>query len=58
MLTIYNILGKEIDVLVNENMNAGSYTVEVNGSEYTSGVYIYKLQADDFTEVKKMVLLK
>lgn len=57
-IMIYNILGKEIVVLVNEKMNAGSYNVDWDASVYPSGVYFYKLVTDDFVESKKMVLIK
>ncbi|MBL7127518.1 MAG: T9SS type A sorting domain-containing protein [Ignavibacteria bacterium] len=57
-LTIYNILGKEITTLVNEKLNIGSYEVNWNGMDYPSGVYFYKMVADDYVNVKKMVLLK
>ena len=57
-LTIYNILGKEITTLVNEKLNAGSYEVDWNASGYPSGVYFYKMVADDYVNVKKMILLK
>ena len=57
-LIVYDVLGREIKTLVNENLNAGSYDVNWNGSDYSSGVYIYKLVAGDFVDVKKMVLIK
>ena len=58
MLAIYNVLGKEIDILVNEDLKPGRYSANWNASNYPSGVYFYKLQARDFTETKKMVLIK
>ena len=57
-LKVYDVLGKEVATLVNEKLNAGNYEVDWNGSDYPSGVYIYKLVAGDFVNVKKMVLLK
>ena len=57
-LIVYDILGREIKTLVNEKLNAGRYEVNWDGSNYPSGVYIYKLVAEDFVNVKKMVLLK
>ena len=57
-LIVYDIQGKEIAELVNEKLNAGSYEVEWNASDYPSGVYFYKMFANDFNEIKKMVLLK
>jgi hypothetical protein len=57
-LKVYNVLGKEIVTLVNEEKPAGTYEVEFNAEGLPSGVYFYKLQAGDFIEAKKMLLLK
>ncbi|HMQ79918.1 MAG TPA: YCF48-related protein [Ignavibacteria bacterium] len=57
-LTVYDVSGKESAVLVNENLAAGEYEVDFNASKLTSGVYFYRLESKDFTEVKKMVLVK
>jgi hypothetical protein len=61
-LVIYDILGREIEVLVNESatgsLKPGTYEVEWNGSDYPSGVYFYKLISGDYSETRKMVLLK
>ena len=57
-LIIYDVLGKEINTLVNEKLGAGSYEVSWDGSGYPSGVYFYRLITDEFVDVKKMVLLK
>ena len=57
-LIIYDILGKEIATLLNEKVSAGSYEVSWNASEYPSGVYFYKLVANEFSDAKKMLLLK
>jgi len=57
-LKVYDILGNEISTLVSEKQNAGSYSVEFDGSNYSSGIYYYKLEAGNFTEVRKMILLK
>ncbi len=56
--TVYDMLGKEIEVLVNRTMHPGTYSAEWNASAYPSGVYYYKLEAGSFTETKKMVLIK
>ena len=56
-LKVYDILGREIATLVNENKPAGNYTVEFNAANLPSGVYIYKLTAGKFTAVKKLILL-
>ncbi len=57
-LKMYDITGREIKTLVNEIKNPGIYIVTFNGSEFASGVYFYRIQAGDFIQVKKMVLLK
>jgi len=57
-IIIYDALGREIETLVNENLQPGIYEVEFEGSNYSSGVYFYQLQAGDFMEVKKMSLIK
>ncbi len=57
-LKVYDLLGREVAVLVNENLNAGTYEVDFDGSNLGSGVYYYKLSAGDFTETRKMVLIK
>ena len=57
-LIIYDVLGREIATLVNQQMQPGSYLVEWDASAYASGIYFYKLAASDFIQTKKMVLLK
>ena len=57
-LTIYDIAGRKVKTLVNEEQNLGSYDVEFNGTDLTSGIYFYKLQTEDFQEIKKMLLIK
>jgi len=57
-LNVYDILGREVITLINENKEAGFHEVEWNASNYPSGVYFYKLSAGDFVETKKMLLLK
>jgi photosystem II stability/assembly factor-like uncharacterized protein len=57
-LRIYDILGREMETIVNEQLNAGTYEVEWNASNYPSGVYYYKLIVGDYTDTKKMVLVK
>ncbi len=57
-MVVYDITGKEVEILVNEAMNAGSYEVDFNASRLTSGVYFYRITADGFTETKKMILTK
>jgi len=57
-LIIYNTLGEEVAILVNEKLLPGSYEVEFDGSNFSSGVYFYKLETDKFIETKRMILLK
>jgi len=57
-LRVYDILGREAAILVNEYKNAGNYTVDFTASSYTSGIYFYKLEVNGMSEVKKMILLK
>ena len=47
-----------VSELVNQQMEAGSYEINWNGSEYASGVYFYKIETKDFTKVMRMVLIK
>lgn len=58
LLKVYDVLGREVQTLVNEQLQPGSYEVEFIGTEYSSGVYYYVLSTDSFSETKKMVLLK
>jgi hypothetical protein len=57
-LAVCDILGREVAVLVNERKNPGSYEVKFDGSRFASGVYFYRIQAQDFTQVKRLLLLK
>ncbi|NLT50373.1 MAG: T9SS type A sorting domain-containing protein [Ignavibacteria bacterium] len=57
-LRVYDILGREVATLVNEQKPAGNYEVKFDASNLSSGVYLYKLQAGDFTAVKKLMLVK
>jgi len=58
LLKVFDVLGNEVAELVNEKQNAGSYSVEFDGSNFSSGVYFYKLTAGEFVETKRMILLK
>ncbi|MBE0551659.1 MAG: T9SS type A sorting domain-containing protein [Ignavibacterium sp.] len=57
-LLVYNVLGKEIATLVNEEKPAGDYKVNFDASKLSSGVYFYQLQAGSFVEAKKMILIR
>jgi photosystem II stability/assembly factor-like uncharacterized protein len=57
-LNVYDLLGREVATLVNEELKPGTYEVDWNAENYPSGVYFYKLNAGEFSETKKMVLVK
>jgi len=57
-LTIYNSLGQKVKTLVNKRQPAGSYTLNYNASDLASGVYFYKIKTKNFTQAKKMLLIK
>jgi hypothetical protein len=57
-LKIYDILGKEIAILVNEKQSPGTYKVNWDASAFPSGIYLYKLNSGDYSETKKMLLIK
>ncbi|MCC7158548.1 MAG: T9SS type A sorting domain-containing protein, partial [Ignavibacteria bacterium] len=64
-LVVYDMLGREVEILVNENLAAGTYRVDWNASDYPSGIYFYRLEVrqagsstNGFVESKKMILIK
>ena len=57
-LKVFDVMGNEVSVLVNENRTAGNYSNIFDASQLSSGVYFYKLEAGNYTDTKKMVLLK
>ncbi len=57
-LVVFNSIGQEVAVLVNETQQPGKYTVNFNAQNFSSGVYYYKINAGEFVSVKKMILLK
>ena len=57
-LIIYDISGKELGTFINEFQSAGTHSFIVDGSVLSSGVYFYKLIAGDFSDIKKMILVK
>ena len=57
-LIIYDILGREVTKLIDEKLDAGSYDITWDAASYASGTYIYKIEAGDYTSVKKMILVK
>ena len=57
-LTVYNMLGQAVAILVNESLSPGTYKATFDGSRLTSGIYYYTLEAGSFKTVKKLVLTK
>ena len=57
-LEIFSVTGERVDVLISEELNAGKYNYEWNGSNLTSGIYFYRINAGSFVETRKMILLK
>ena len=57
-ITVYDVLGRKINTLVNEEKAAGNYTLEFNGGSLASGIYFYQIRTDEFSQIKKMLLLK
>jgi hypothetical protein len=57
-IVVFDMLGREVEALVNEKLSPGSYSIDWNASQYPSGVYFYRLTTEGFSETKKMILLK
>jgi len=57
-IKVYDILGKEVSVLVNETKQAGYYNVNFDAGSLTSGIYIYSIQSNNFAQSKKMLLIR
>jgi photosystem II stability/assembly factor-like uncharacterized protein len=57
-IEVYNIAGQIIQTLLNKNMSAGSHEIEFNAQNLSSGIYYYRIEAGEFQDVKKMILLK
>ncbi|MCG8372797.1 MAG: T9SS type A sorting domain-containing protein, partial [Balneolales bacterium] len=57
-LTVYNLLGQAVQVLVNEHQTVGSYSALFDASSLASGFYFYRLEVNDFVNTKKMMLIK
>ncbi len=57
-LKVYDLLGREVATLINRNQAAGKYSVQFNASKLASGVYIYRIESNNFSAVKKLMLLK
>ena len=57
-LIVYDITGKELGLLLNEKLEAGTYEYNWNAAEYSSGVYFYRVESGNFTATKRMLLVK
>lgn len=57
-LKVYDVIGKEVSVLINEKKSAGNYEISFDAAGLSSGVYFYKLEAGNFTSTKKMILIR
>ena len=57
-LKIFNTLGQEVSTLINQNMESGVHTINFDASQLNSGIYFYRLDADQFSQVRKMTLIK
>ena len=57
-IKVYDLLGREVKTLVNENKSAGSYSINFNSANLSSGIYFYSMTAGDFVHTKKLILLK
>ena len=57
-LSIFDILGREVAILLNEQLTPGTYTIDWNASAFPSGIYFYKLESGEYTETKRMILIK
>ena len=57
-LAIYDVLGRQVKTLVDEEKNPGRYSVTFDASNLPSGVYLYRLEAGSFSEVRKMVVVR
>ena len=57
-LSVFDITGKEIEVLTNERLNPGTYSVKWDAGKVSSGIYFYRLTAGDFIQTRKMILVK
>jgi hypothetical protein len=57
-LSVYDILGREVAVLVNEKNDAGVHEVKFDGAALSSGVYLYRLEAGTFVQSRKLLLLR
>lgn len=57
-ITVFDVLGREVSILANNEMAPGSYGADFNAANFSSGIYFYKIEAGDFTDTKKMLVVK
>jgi len=57
-MTIFDILGKEVEILVNEELKPGTYEVQWDATNFPSGIYYYTLSVGDYRETRKLVLIR
>ena len=57
-IELYNLLGQKVDTILENFLNSGYYVVDYDASSLPSGIYLYRLEADGFSEIKRMILLK
>ncbi|HMT11867.1 MAG TPA: T9SS type A sorting domain-containing protein, partial [Ignavibacteria bacterium] len=57
-LVVYDLLGREVKTLINQNLQPGKYSVSFDGGNLASGVYLYRLESGSFTDIKKMLMIK
>ena len=58
IITIYDINGRELETLLNTNLNPGNYSLDWNASHYPSGVYFIRMDSGEFTQTQKLMLIK
>ena len=57
-LNVFNVLGEKVAELLNDNISAGYHSVNFDASHLNSGIYFYKLETNNFTQIRKMMLVK
>ena len=58
VLKVFDLTGREVATLVDEELQVGTYKVEWNGDKYASGIYFYRMEAGEYVETRKMILMK
>lgn len=57
-IVAFDITGRDVQTLVNEKLQPGTYETTFDGSQLTSGIYFYQMESDDFKQTRKLILLK